>query len=458
MKKNVDMLNGPLFKGILSFAVPVILTNLLQILFNTADLIVVGQFCGSLSVAAVSATNSLTMLIVNFFIGFSVGTGLSVARSIGAQKKDAIARTVHTAIPTAAICGGIVSLIGVLFSPTFLKWMDTPENVLPLSSLYMRIYFSGMIFNMLYNFSASILRAAGETKLPLFFLTASGVLNVILNLFFVTVLKMDVAGVALATTISQAVSAVLTLMALIRRTDDCRLIPSKMRIYSTELATVIRLGLPAGLQSSLFAIANVIIVSSINSFNSDAIISGNGAAHSLEGMLSSLTGAFSTTSINFIGQNSGAHKFDRVKKVYFTCLGCMAGVVCTTSLAIYILREPLLSLYVTDNPDAMIYGVTRMCYISNFYFLLGLMDTTTGAIRGLGYSFVPMIITLMGACGLRILWVYTIFQIPKCHTMACLYQSYPVSWIVTFSVELIMFLTIVNRKELAENKLRAHIV
>lgn len=454
MKRNIDMLNGPLFKGILSFAIPVILTNLLQILFNTADLIVVGQFCGSLSVAAVSATNSLTMLIVNFFIGFSVGTGLSVARSIGAQQKDAVSRTVHTAIPTAAICGGIVSLIGVLFSPTFLKWMDTPESVLPLSSVYMRIYFSGMIFNMLYNFSASILRAAGETKLPLFFLTASGVLNVILNLFFVIVLKMDVAGVALATTISQAVSAVLTLMALIRRTDDCRLIPSKMRIYSKELATVIRLGLPAGLQSSLFAIANVLIVSSINSFNSDAIISGNGAAHSLEGLLSSLTGAFSTTAINFIGQNSGAHKFDRVKKVYFTCLGCMTGVVFTTSLLIYLLREPLLSLYITDNPEALNYGIIRMCYISNFYFLLGLMDTTTGAIRGLGYSFVPMVITLMGACGLRILWIYTIFQIPKCHTLACLYQSYPVSWIITFLVESIIFLIIVKRKENSKNLLQ----
>ncbi len=456
MKRSINMLEGSLFSGIFRFVVPVILTNLLQILFNTADLIVVGQYCGSLSVAAVSATNSLTMLIVNFFIGFSVGTGLSVARSIGARQKEAIARTVHTAIPTAAICGGIVSIVGVFFSPTFLKWMDTPENVLPLSAVYMRIYFSGMIFNMLYNFSASILRATGETKLPLFFLTVSGVINVVLNLFFVIVFKMNVAGVALATTISQAISAILTLMALMRRTDECRLVLRKMKIYSKELLTIIRLGLPAGLQSSLFAISNVIIVSSINSFNSDAIISGNGAAHSLEGLLSSVTGAFGTTAINFIGQNSGAHKYDRVKKAYFACLGSMAAVTLTLSGIFYLFRESLLSLYITDNPEAITYGVIRMTYINLFYVLLGIMDTSTSALRGLGYSLIPMIITLMGACGLRILWVYTIFQIPQYHTLPCLYQSYPVSWILTISVEFSLFL-IICRKKMANQNVLAHV-
>ena len=451
MRKNVDMLNGPLFKGILSFAIPVILTNLLQILFNTADLIVVGQYCGSLSVAAVSATTSLTHLIVNFFIGFSVGTGVAVARSLGARQFDSVQRTVHTAIPTAAICGGIVSLVGVLFSPTFLKWMDTPENVLPLSSVYMRIYFGGMIFNMLYNFSASILRAAGETKLPLFFLTVSGVLNVALNLFFVIVLKMNVAGVALATTISQAVSAVLTIMALMRRTDACRMIPSKIRIYPKELSDVIRLGLPAGLQSSMFAISNVLITSSINSFHSDAVSSGNGATQSIEGLLNSVTAAFSTTAINYIGQNSGAHRFDRVKKIYSICLGTMATITITISTLIYLLREPLLSLYITDNSEALTYGITRMRYVGCLYFLLGLMDSSTGALRGLGYSFVPMIISLMGVCGLRILWIYTVFQ--KQHTLACLYQSYPVSWILTFLVELALFIFICNKKQKAENTL-----
>lgn len=450
MRRNVDMLNGSIFKGILSFAIPVILTNLLQILFNTADLIVVGQYCGSLSVAAVSATTSLTHLIVNFFIGFSVGTGVAVARSLGGRQFDTVRRTVHTALPTAVVCGGLISLIGVVFAPTFLQWMGTPENVLPLSSLYMRIYFSGMIFNMVYNFSASILRAAGETKLPLFFLTIAGVVNVGLNIFFVTFFHMNVAGVALATTISQAVSAVMAVIALTRRTDACRLLLKDMRIKAKELLTIIRLGLPAGIQSSLFAVSNVIIVSSINSFGSEAIISGNGAAQNLEGFLSSVTGGFYTTQVNYIGQNSGAHNFKRVRKVYLTCLCCMATIVLVLSGLIYLFAEPLLSLYITDSAEAIAYGIVRMTYINLFYVLLGLMDGTTGALRGLGYSLIPMFITLIGACGLRITWVYTIFQIPQYHTLGCLYQSFPLSWILTFSVELIIFLIIVNKKEKAE--------
>lgn len=446
MKKNIDMLQGPLFKGILSFAIPVILTNLLQILFNTADLIIVGQYCGSLSVAAVSATATLTHLIVNFFIGFSVGTGVAVARALGGKQFDAVKRTVHTAIPTAIICGGVISLIGVFFSPTFLAWMGTPKNVLPLSSLYMRIYFSGMIFNMVYNFSASILRAAGETRLPLFFLTIAGVVNVVLNIIFVTVFNMNVAGVALATTISQAVSAILTVGALMRRTDACRLTIKKMQIKAKELFTIIRLGLPAGIQSSLFAVSNVIIVSSINSFGSDAIISGNGAAQNLEGFLSSVTSGFYTTQINYIGQNSGAHNFKRVRKVYFTCHACMATIVLILSGLIYLFAKPLLSLYITDSAEAISYGIIRMTYLNLFYVCLGFMDGTTGALRGLGYSLIPMFITLIGACGLRIVWVYTIFQIPKYHTLSCLYQSFPLSWILTFAVQATLFLLICNKK------------
>lgn len=450
MRKNIDMLNGPIFKGVLSFAVPVILTNLLQILFNTADLIVVGQYCGSLSVAAVSATTSLTHLIVNFFIGISTGTGVCVARAIGGRQKESVYRFIHTALPTAMICGGLVSLVGIIFSPTFLKWMGTPENVLALSSVYMRIYFAGMVFNMVYNFSASILRAAGETRLPLFFLSISGVVNVGLNIVFVTAFKMNVAGVALATAISQAVSAVLAVIALTRRTDICKLYLKKMRIYGKQLGAMLRLGLPAGIQSSLFAVSNVIIVSSINSFGSEAIISGNGAAQSLEGLLSSVTGGFYTTQVNFIGQNAGAHKFDRVKKVYRTGLACMACVVLTASALVYLFRVPLLSMYITDSAEAIAFGIIRMSYINLFYVLLGCMDSTTGALRGLGYSLAPMFVTLLGACGLRIAWVYTIFQIPKCHTIGCLYQSFPISWIVTFSVQLVMFLIIVNKKEKAE--------
>ena len=363
MRRNVDMLNGPLFKNIVRFVVPVILTNLLQILFNTADMIIVGQYCGSISVAAVGATSALTHLIVNFFIGISVGTGVLVSRSIGAGDNTTVHRAVHNAIPTAIVCGGLISIAGVFFAPTFLRWMDTPADVLPLSSLYMRIYFAGMIFNMVYNFSASIMRAAGETKLPLYFLSFAGVVNVGLNVVFVTALNMNVAGVALATTISQAISAILAVIALTRRSDNCKLIFKKMRFYKAQLLQVLRYGLPAGINSSLFALSNVIITSSINSFNNAALLSGNGACANIEGLLSSITSGFQTTQINFIGQNSGAQNYKRVRKIYFTALCTMILTIAVASSLIYLFRVPLLSLYITDSPEAILWGVKRMLYI-----------------------------------------------------------------------------------------------
>lgn len=453
MRKNVDMLNGPIFRNMIRFVVPVILTNLLQILFNVTDMIVVGQYCGSVAVAAVSATSYLTRLLVNFFFGIGIGTGVVVSRSIGAGNSEAVHRTVHNAIPTALVCGGLVSIIGVFFAPTFLEWMGTPEGILPLSSLYMQIYFAGMIFNMTYNFSAAILRAAGETRLPLFFLTIAGVANVTLNIIFVTVLNMNVAGVALATTISQAISAILTIIALTRRSDNCKLILKKMRFYKAQLLQVLRFGLPAGINSSLFALSNTFIVSSINSFNNQALIAGHGAAGNLEGFLSSITSGFQTAQLNFIGQNSGAQNYKRVRKVYFTGLFAMILTVGTASILMYLFREPLLSLYLTDSQEAMLWGFKRMYYIGYFYILLGCMDNTTGALRGLGLSLTSMFIALIGACGLRILWVYTIFQVPAYHTMDCLYSSYPISWIVTFTALSVPFHYIVTKRAKLQNSL-----
>jgi len=444
MKKKIDMLEGPILSGILRFAIPVVLTNLFQLLFNTADMIVVGQYCGSVSVAAVSATSALTHLIVNFFIGFSVGTGVCVAHALGGHKDDVVHRTIHTALPTALICGSLLSIIGVFFAPTFLVWMGTPENVLPLSSVYMRYYFAGMVFNMVYNFSASILRAAGETKLPLYFLTIAGVVNVGLNILFVTQFNMNVAGVALATTISQALSAVLAVTELIRRTDTCRFIPKKMRIYGKELLSIVRNGLPAGIQSSLFALSNVVIISAINSFNSSALLSGHGAAGNLDALLHAVTGGFYTTATNYVGQNVGARNYRRVKKIYYTCMACMAPVVITIGLTFFIFAKPLLSLYITDSAEAISYGIVRLTYLGLPYFLLGLMDISTGAMRGLGYSLSPMFITLMGACGLRILWVYTVFE--KFRTLESIYISYPISWIVTFAVLTTLFHIVIAKK------------
>ena len=316
---NRSMLEGPLLPNIISYTVPIILTSVLQLLFNAADLVIVGRFRGSLSVAAVSATSALINLIVNLFIGLSVGAGVAVAHALGGREDDVVHKTVHTALPTAIAGGAIVTVIGVSFSETFLRYMGTPDTVLPLSSLYMKIYFGGMIFTMVYNFCASILRAAGDTKSPLIFLALAGVVNVMLNVIFVVCFHMNVEGVAIATVVSQARSSILVVIALMRRTDACKLYLSKIRFYKAQLLKMIRIGLPAGIQGSLFSISNVIIQSSINSFG-DVLMSGSGAAGSIEGFIYVTFNAFHQTAVNFIGQNAGAGQYKRVKKILYLCL------------------------------------------------------------------------------------------------------------------------------------------
>jgi putative MATE family efflux protein len=386
-----------------------------------------------------------------------VGTGLTVARALGSRQDDEVFRYVHTALPAALVCGGILSVFGVIFSPALLKMMGTPEDVLPLSSLYMRIYFAGMVFNMVYNFCAAILRAVGDTKSPLLFLTISGVANVVMNLFFVLVCEMNVAGVALATTISQGISAFLVVAALMRRTDSCRLSLRKIRIYKKQLLSIFRIGIPAGLQGSLFSISNVIITSSINSFQSAAIISGNGTMQNIESFIVPINTGFSQAAPNFIAQNLGAHQYGRIKKAYRICIGYNLLFMFSASMLIYAFADPLLSLYITDSPDAIKYAMIRMYYVTLPYCLMGIMDNSSNALRGIGASMSAMFITLAGACGLRILWIYTIFQIPKCHNLACLYQSYPVSWVITFAIEAIMFFILVKKKEFADTKYTAEV-
>lgn len=440
-----SMLTGPLLPNIISYTIPIILTSILQLLFNAADLVVVGQFCGSVSVAAVGATGALTNLIVNLFIGLSVGAGVTVAHALGGHQDAAVHRTVHTALPTALVSGAVLTVVGVSLSDTFLELMGTPDNVLPLSTIYMQIYFGGITFTMVYNFCASILRAAGDTKSPLIFLAISGVVNVGLNVIFVTLFHMNVAGVALATTISQALSAVLVVIALMRRTDACKLTLSKMRFYKSQLLKLIRIGLPAGIQGSLFSISNVLIQSSINSFG-DVLMSGNAAAGNIEGFVYVCLNAFHQTAVNFTGQNAGAGQYKRVKQILWICLGCVSIVGLFAGTLAYTFGRPLLSIYITDSAEAISYGMTRLTYICLPYFLCGLMDVTTGALRGIGASIPPMIISVLGVCGLRICWIYTIFQIPAYHTPQCLYFSYTVSWIITFLVELCAFILVFRKQ------------
>ncbi len=442
---NRSMTDGPLFINVILYTIPIILTSVLQLLFNAADLVVVGRFCGSISVGAVGATSSITNLLVNFFIGLSVGTGVTVAQSLGAGDNDQVHRTVHTALPVSLVCGIFLTVVGIILCEPLLKLMGTPDKVLPLSTIYMRIYFGGITFTMVYNFCASILRASGDTKSPLVFLTIAGVINVILNIIFVTVFHMNVAGVALATAISQGISAVLSVIALTNREDACRLILSEMRFYKNQISKIIRIGLPAGIQSSLFSISNVIIQSSINSFG-DVFVAGSAAAGNIEGFVYVTMNAFHQTALNFIGQNMGAKQYHRVRKILFTSLASVFAAGLLVGVSAYAFGPILLSVYIRDSAEAIAYGMIRLAYICLPYFTCGLMDVTTGALRGMGSSVPPMVISILGVCGIRIFWIYTIFSIPQFHTPECLFFSYTVSWILTFIIQLVAFFIVYRKK------------
>ena len=435
-RSNHTMLEGPLLGSIISYTIPVILTSILQLLFNAADLMIVGRFCGSVSVAAVGATHSLTSLMVNFFVGLSIGAGVTLAHGLGSRSNTVVHNTVHTALPISLICGAILTVIGVCFSGTFLRLMGTPADVLPLSTLYMQIYFGGITFTMIYNFCAAILRAAGDTRSPLLYLTFAGIINVALNVVFVTIFHMNVAGVALATTISQGISATLVVWALVKRTDACHLDLKKMRFYPIQLVKIMTIGLPAGLQSSLFSISNVLIQSSINSFG-NVVMSGNAAAYNIEGFVYASLNSFQQTAVNFIGQNAGAQKYKRVAKIFGICMVLVTITGLILGTLGYAFGPTLLSLYITDSQEAIACGMTRLSRVCLLYFICGMMDVCTGALRGLGKSLTPMVISILGVCGVRVGWTLLVFPIPAFHSPQSLYISYPVSWALTFLLQFI---------------------
>ena len=444
LSRSSDLTEGPLLSKIVYYSIPIILTGILQLLFNAADLVVVGRFCGSISVAAVGACGAVINLLVNLFIGLSVGAGVTVAHGIGAGRDEDVKRTVHTAIPVAFICGIILTVVGVAGAGQILSFMGTPEDVLRLSAVYMRLYFCGITANTLYNFGAAILRAAGDTRSPLLYLTLAGVLNVVLNLFFVIGMNMDVAGVGLATSLSQCLSAALIIRELVRREDSCRLMFSQMHIYKRQLLRIFQIGFPAGIQGALFSISNVLIQSSVNSFGS-VVMSGNAAAQNIEGFVYTSMNSISQTALNFTGQNHGAGKYDRIKKIMLICLGLVAGTGIVLGAAAWIGARPLLSIYITDSEEAVKYGIIRISCICLPYFLCGIMDVATGLLRGIGYSVMPMIVTVAGVCVFRIVWIYTVFRIPQFHTLESLYLSYAISWTLTFAIEIICFNVILRK-------------
>ena len=427
-RSNIDMISGPLLSNVIRYTIPIILTGLLQLLFNAADLIVIGCFRGSESVGAVGATGSISNLLVNVFIGLSTGISVVTANAIGARDSEGVRRTVHTAMPIALIGGAVLSVIGVTLAEPLLRLMDTPASILPKSVLYMQIYFAGILFNLVYNFGAAILRAAGNTKSPLIYLTIAGVTNVILNIVFVTIFSMDVEGVAIATVVSQAISSVLVIIKLMRTDADWRFIPRKMRINMRALQKIAYIGLPAGIQGSVFSISNVLIQSSVNSFGASAV-SGNAAAGNIEGFIYVTMNAFYQTTLNFTGQNIGAGNINRIGKIVRTNMLTMFAVSVILSSLAYMFAPQLLSIYITDDPSAIQIGVTRMTYICLPYFLCGIMEVLVGAVRGTGASLAPMLISILGVCGIRIVWILTVFKAPAFHSLDSLYFSFIISWL-----------------------------
>lgn len=432
----IDMCNGPILPKVIAFSLPLMLSGCLQLLFNAADVIVVGRFAGSESLAAVGSTTSLINLLINMFIGLSIGTNVTVALSIGSGDAKATKDNVHTAVSVSLISGAALVVIGLIFTKPLLVLMGAPDDVLEKAALYLKIIFIGMPANMAYNFGSAILRAAGDTRRPLYFLSLAGVVNVVLNLFFVIVLHMDVAGVALATIIAQCISAVLILACLSRMEGACRLNIKNLYIQPVNLRKMLKIGLPAGIQSSLFSFSNVLIQSSINSFGS-LVVAGNSAGTSIEQFVYISMNAVHQATVSFTSQNTGARKPERINRILFSCLGLVIIVGLIMGIMVNIFAYPLLSIYSAD-PAVIAAGRERLIWISAPYFLCGVMEIFMGIMRGLGYAITPMVVSLSGACLFRIVWIATIFaQFPS---MDVLLLSYPVSWILTALIHLLTYL------------------
>lgn len=436
------MCNGPLLGSILRFAIPLMLSGILQLLFNAADIIVVGQFTGSGAMAAVGSTSSLNNLIINLFLGLSAGGSVVMALFYGAKDWKSVEEVAHTAILLGFLSGVTLLFVGFILAEPLLRLMGTLDDVIDQAVLYMRIVFIGMPAMMVYDFGAGILRAVGDTRRPLIFLFCGGVINVFLNLFFVIVLEMGVAGVATATAISQCISAALIVRCLIKTDAAYRINLRRLRLVKDKLLRILRVGLPAGIQGAVFSVSNVLIQSSVNSFDSTAVVAGNTSSSNIENFVYTAMISFYHASLNFTSQNVGANKVGRIVPILRCSLMCVVAVGLILGLSAVFFGSTLLSIYNPD-PEVISHGLRRLNLICSTYFLCGMMDVTCGSIRGLGPSITPTIVSLTGACGLRIVWIYTIFAMNR--SLFTLYLSYPVSWFVTFSAHLVCFCVFYRR-------------
>lgn len=434
-KYELDMSQGSLVKNIISFAIPYMLTTILQLFYNAADIVVVSRWAGSTAMASVGATSSLTNLLVNFFVGISVGASVVVSRRYGANDQKGLSHAVHTSVLISMIAGITAMVIGLVFSKPLLIFMDTPKGkVLDGAILYMKIIFLGTPASLMYNFGAAILRSVGDTKRPLYILALSGIVNVLLNLLFVIGFGMGVEGVAIATIASQYVSVVMVYYTLTCSDAIYKVDFKELRIHKKELSEILRIGIPSGIQSSLFNLANAVIQSGVNSFGT-AAIAGNTAASNIENFAYAVKNSFAQATITAVSQNYGAKNEKRLKKSVYTALLLMT--VCTLLMSIFIVlfAKPILSIYITDSAEAMSYGIRRLVITCIPYFLSGGVEVLSGYIRGLGYSTTSTVNTFIGACLFRMVWVIAI--LPLNRTFEMLYLCWPLSWSLVIVMHLI---------------------
>ncbi len=433
MAKNnhsIDMVNGHLFKNVIKFSVPLMITTLLQMCFNTADTIVVGRFAGDNALAAVGATGSLCFLMVTMFNGLAMGANVVIAKYFGAKDDEGVSKSVHTSMMLSLISGVILTIIGLIFAKPLLQMMSTPSSIIDLSVLYLRIYFSGAIFFLVYNFGAAVLRSKGDTKRPVYYLSVSGILNIILNLVLVIVFHMGVAGVALATTISNALSSVLVVLTLFRETDATKLHFSKFKLDKAISIDILKIGIPAGIQQAMFALSNLVVQSSINSFDSSVIVAGNSAASNIETFVY-VGMTFSSATMTFISQNIGAGNYKAIKKITAITMLLNAGVAFLLGFIVWSFGTPLLGLYTSsaDSAQVISVGLVRITWVVFFLWLNAIMDVFIASLRGMGISTTPTITMIICICGLRLLWLFTVF--PAHRTIETIYYCFPISWAVS---------------------------
>ncbi len=439
----IDMCSGPIVSRLLLFTGPLVVSSVLQLLFNAVDVVVVGKYAGDNSLAAVGSVGPLVNLFVALFMGLSIGSNVLASRYYGSGNDVQMSKTVHTSMLLSIVSGSVLAVIGFINARQILILMDSPNETLPLATLYLKIYFLGMPAYMVYNFGSALLRAVGDTKRPMYYLTGAGIINVILNLFFVISFKMDVAGVALATVISQLISAALVVRCLMSEKGSLRLDIRRMSVDRYILGRIIRIGVPASLQGMLFSLSNVIIQTSVNGFGA-TVVAGNSAAQNIEGFIYVSMNSFYQACLSFMSANVGARKYDRINKILIRAQGCVIATGMILGGAAYLFGYELLSIY-TDSEAVVAAGLIRMMYVSLPYFLCGMMDVMVGGLRGLGYAILPMIVSLIGACGLRLIWIFTFFQMPRFHETRYLYITYPVSWMVTFLAHVICYLIVKHR-------------